>query len=81
MQKRTEEALEASERTVKINPEDPVLLYWRGVILEVAEMPLKALECYERGPLEVDPRNPELWECPLGNLLSELGRMDDAIES
>jgi len=42
-------------------------------------MPLKALECYEKA-LEVDPRNPELWNAR-GNLLSELGRMDDAIES
>ncbi|HOQ17889.1 tetratricopeptide repeat protein [Methanothermobacter thermautotrophicus] len=75
---RVDEALEASERALKIK-HDPDLLYWRGVMLEVAGKPLEALESYERS-LEIDPRNAEVWTAR-GNLLSDLGRMEEAIES
>ena len=73
------EAYKVSTIAYNYRPSSPIVLYWRGFILEMLARYDDALKVYDK-LLVIDGENPEVWNSR-GNLLSEMGLLEEAIES
>ena len=76
---RLDRALEASNGALNANPNNPVVLYWRGFILEILAEFDKALEVYDK-LITIDDTNPEVWNAR-GNVLTDMERPEEALEA
>ncbi|WP_245838433.1 tetratricopeptide repeat-containing glycosyltransferase family protein [Niveispirillum lacus] len=74
-----EQALQATEETLRANPRDGGAWSTLGILLRRLGRIDEAMICHRRG-LEFDPGNAGIWS-NLGNLLTEAGRHDEAAEA
>ena len=73
------EAYKASTIAYNFTPSSPIVLYWRGFILEILGRYDQALRIYDK-LIVIDGENPEVWNAR-GNLLSDMGRLEEAVDS
>jgi Flp pilus assembly protein TadD len=77
-QKRTEEAIDAYNKALEINPHDVRSLFNKGVDLQMLGRTDEALACYETA-LSVTPNDAEIWSNK-GIALRMMGRTDEAVQ-
>jgi len=76
---RSEEALEAYEKAIEINPQNTDAWFNKGNTLGELGRFEEALEAYEKA-IEINPQNTDAWNNK-GNTLDDLGRSEEALEA
>lgn len=78
-QEKLNEALTQFDKALKIDPEDELSHFWRGMVLEEMERYEESLAEYTRA-LELKPED-DFNHFKVGSILEELGRYEEALES
>ena len=73
-----EEAIQAFDNTIKLDPDYVDAYYWKGYVLNDVARFEEALETYDKAML-LDPENYRIWGAK-GNTLYDMGRYEEAIK-